>query len=167
MVFGFAEGTTDVTASDDHVTASNSVAVTVLPGETAGGSGTGYPRVLISDNDPDPDTGEPVILSSDDPPVHQRPHDVERNIWWINSASPLARLYLEDEFGPESREWRIYHIDRYIDVIVQISTSRGPDSEDEMDVGEWTARWGERAADIQGAAASGLATFIREGALPS
>jgi hypothetical protein len=167
MVFGFAEGTTDVTASDDHVSAENSVVVTVLPGETAGGSGSGYPRVLISDNDPDPDTGEPVILSPDDPPVHQRPHDVERNIWWINSASPLARLYLEGEFGPESREWRIYHIDRYIDVIVQISTSRGPDSEDQIGVGEWTARWGERAADIQGAAASGLVTFIREGVLPS
>jgi hypothetical protein len=167
MVFGFAEGTTDVTASDDRVSADNSVVVTVLPGETGGGSKSGYPRVLISDNDPDPDTGEPVILSPDDPPVHQRPHDVERNIWWINSASPLARLYLEDEFGPESREWRIYHIDRYVDVIVQIWTSRGPDSEDQMNVGDWTARWGERAADVQGAAASGLATFIQEGVLPS
>lgn len=164
MVFGFTEGTTEVTASDDAVTADNIVTVNVGPGE--GDEGQGYPRVLISEINPDPDTGETVVLNSDDPPVHQRPHDVERNIWWINSAAPLARLYLRDEFGPESREWRIYHIERYIDVIVQIAMTQGPEAEDTMDAGEWMARWGERAADIQGAAADGLSGFIYDGELP-
>jgi hypothetical protein len=167
LVFGFAEGTTEITASDDRVTADNSVLVTVVPGDTGGGSTSAYPRVLISEIDPDPDTGETVVLSTDDPPVHQRVKDFERNIWWINSASPLARLYLGQEFGPQSREWRIYHVERYIDVIVQISMSQGPDAEDELDIDQWTARWGERAADIQGAAADGLAAFIRNGDLPS
>jgi hypothetical protein len=167
LVYGFAEGTTEVTASDDSVTADNSVSVTVLPGDTSGGSSSAYPRVLISEIDPDPDTGEAVILSFDDPPVHQRPHDVERNIWWINSSSPLAQLYLGKEFGPQSREWRIYHVERYIDVIVQISMSQGPEAEDQLDVGEWTARWGERAADVQEKAADGLSGFIANGELPS
>ena len=45
--------------------------------------------------------------------------------------------------------------------------SQGPEAEDEMDVGEWTARWGERAADIQGKAADGLVAFIENGELPS
>jgi len=143
--------------------------VTVTPGEDGGGSGKGYPRVLISEIQADPDTGEDVVLSSDDPPVHQRPHDVERNIWWINCAAPLAALYMDtsSDFGPESREWRIYHLERYIDVIVQIAMSQGAEAEDVMDVGEWIARWGERASDIQAAAASGLAAFIHDGDLPS
>jgi hypothetical protein len=166
MVFGFTEGSTDVTAGDDRVTADDAVTVTVGPPEDDGG-GKGYPRVLISEINSDPDTGETVVLSADDPPVHQRPHHVERNIWWINSASPLARLYLADEFGPESREWRIYHLERYIDVIVQIAMSQGPEAEDEMNAGDWMARWGERAADIQAAAAAGLAACIHDGELPS
>jgi hypothetical protein len=168
MVFGFAEGVTEVTASDDRVTADNSVTVNIGPGDADGDtSGSSYPRVLISEINADPDTGESVVLRSDDPPVHQHPHDVERNIWWINSASPLARLYLEGAFGPESREWRIYHIERYIDIIVQITMSQGPEADYQMDAGEWMARWGERAADIQGAAAAGLVAFIQDGALPS
>jgi len=165
MVYGFAEGVTEVTATDDRISADTSVTINVGPGDSEGDHGSAYPRVLISEINPDPDTGDPVVLSSDDPPVHQRPHDVERDIWWINSASPLARLYLE--FGPESREWRIYHIERYVDVIVQISMSQGPESEDQMSTGDWMARWGERAADIQAAAARGLAAFIQDGDLPS
>ncbi|MFY9580043.1 MAG: hypothetical protein WAQ33_12025 [Gaiellaceae bacterium] len=169
MVFGFTPGTTEITAADERCTAGNSVTTIVVPGEDGGGSGRGYPRVLISEIDADPDTGEDVVLSPDDPPVHQQVHDVERNIWWINSASPLARLYLDAShgFGPETREWRIYHLERYVDVIVQISMSQGPESEDELDVGEWIARWGERAADVQSAAVVGLATFIENGDLPS
>ncbi|MGI8428920.1 MAG: Ig-like domain-containing protein [Solirubrobacteraceae bacterium] len=115
MVFGFTVGTTGVLASDDRVDADDSVDVTVIPDEGGGDRGSGYPRVLISEIDPDPDTSEDVTLSPDDPPVYQRVHDVERNIWWINSAAPLARLYLAEPFGAESREWRIYHIERYID----------------------------------------------------
>jgi hypothetical protein len=167
FVFGFSEGSTDVTATDENVTADDSVTVTVGPGDADGTSTSAYPRVLISEINADPDTGDEVTLSSDDPPVHQRVVDVERNIWWINSASPLARLYLSDEFGPESREWRIYHLERYIEVIAQIAMTQGPDADDVMDVSEWTARWGERAATIQEAAAIGLASFIHDGDLPS
>jgi hypothetical protein len=152
MVFGFTVGATEVLASDDHVDADDSVDITVVPDEGGGDRGSGYPRVLISEIDPDPDTGEDVTLSPDDPPVYQRVHDVERNIWWINSAAPLARLYLAEPFGAESREWRIYHIERYIDVIVQIAMSQGPEADETMDVGDWTRSWGERASEVQIAA---------------
>jgi Bacterial Ig-like domain (group 2) len=167
MVFGFAEGVTEVTASDDNASANNSVVVEVGPGDSGDGTGSSYPRVLISEIQLDPDTLEEVVLSSDDPPVHQRVEDVERNIWWINSASPLARIYLSGDFGPESREWRIYHLERYVEVIAKIAMTQGPDAEDVLGVDEWAARWGERAATIQEAAAAGLASFIHDGELPS
>lgn len=168
MAYGFSEGSTEVTAEDDRCAAEGTVTVTVVAAE-AGGGGKAYPRVLVSEINADPDTGEDVVLSADDPPVHQRPHDVERNIWWINSAAPLASLYMNTGrgFGPDSREWRIYHLERYIDVIVQIAMSQGPEAEDQMDVGEWVSRWGERASNIQAAAAAGLTTFIQDGDLPA
>jgi hypothetical protein len=169
MAYGFSEGSTEVTAEDDRCAAEGTVTVTVVAAEAGGGGGKAYPSVLVSEINADPDTGEDVVLSADDPPVHQRPHDVERNIWWINSAAPLASLYMTTArgFGPESREWRIYHLERYIDVIVQIAMSQGPEAEDQMDVGEWVARWGERASNIQAAAADGLTAFIQDGDLPA
>ncbi len=63
IVFGFMVGATEVLASDDRVDADDSVNITVIPGEGGGDRGSGYPRVLISDIDPDPDTGEDVTLS--------------------------------------------------------------------------------------------------------
>jgi hypothetical protein len=128
----------------------------------------GFPRVLISEFQEDPDTGETVTLSRDDPPVHQRAQDPDRNIWWINAAAPLARLYLDVNkgYGFGSREWRIYHTERFIDVIVQIMLSTGPASEDELSPGGWIARWGERASDVQLAATKGLSAFLERGDLP-
>ncbi len=99
MVFGFTEGSTEVAATDENVTAENSVAVSVLPGDSDRGGGSRYPRVLVSEIDPDPDTGEDVTLSPDDPPVHQRVHDVKRNILWINSDPRSPACILADRSG--------------------------------------------------------------------
>lgn len=172
-VYGFQIGSTDVTAMDDRCIATNTVSVSVVESSGKGGDGDsgtrrGHPLVLISEYQPDPDTGEDVVLSGDDPPVHQRPQDADRNIWWINSAAPLARLYLTSEsYGYESREWRIYHTERLIDVIVQIMLTHGPASEDTLAPGEWIGRWGQTASDVQIAAARGLAKFLASGELPT
>jgi hypothetical protein len=167
-VYGFKLGETEVTAMDEHAEATNTSKVRVVEGDGSGdegGKGKSYPRVLISEFDPDPDTGEEVILSPDDPPVHQRPQDVPRNIWWINAAAPAARVYgsADKGFGYDSREWRIYHMERFIDVIVQILLVTGPASEDELDSSAWIGRWGERASDVQASAAKTLATFVESG----
>lgn len=174
MVFGFEVGETEVTAMDDRCEADTSAKVTVVPpdegtGDDDGdGRGSGYPRVMISEYQDDPDDGEPVNLSPDDPPVYQRAQDVDRNIWWINAAAPLARIYLDEAkgYGFETREWRIYHTDRFIDVIVQILLVSDPDSQDDASAGDWIGRWGQRASEIQVSAAKGLASFISDGELP-
>ena len=172
-VYGFQIGGTEVTAMDDRCIAKESATVTVVESDDGGdddgdGRRRGFPLVLISEYQADPDTDETVALPSDDPPVHQRPQDVDRNIWWINSAAPLARLYLDKEkgYGYESREWRIYHTERLIEVIVQIMMTTGPASEDVLGPGEWIGRWGQSASDVQVAAAKGLASFLSTGELP-
>ena len=116
----------------------------------------------------DPDTKEPVYFSGDDPPVWQRAQDADRNIWWINSAAPLARLYLDTGkgYGFESREWRMYHLERYIDIIVQIALRYGPSERESLSASEWILQWGAKVAEIQPAAAADLTEFIATGELP-
>jgi len=171
LVFGFAPGQTEVTAGDDECLSKNSAVVTVIPGEGRGAGtqrGQGYPKVLISEVDPDPETGEPVSFSSEDPPVWQRPQDVDRNIWWINSAAPFARMYLDKSrsYGYGSREWRMYHLERYIEIMVQIALTHGPTEKEALSAGDWILRWGAQVAEIQATAASALCEFIATGQLP-
>lgn len=171
LVFGFAPGETEVVAGDDKCLAKDAAIVKVLPAQARGVGdqrGQGYPRVLISGVDPDPETGELVDFSREDPPVWQRPQDVDRNIWWINSSAPFARLYLDTSrgYGVQSREWRMYHLERYIDVMVQIALTHGPTEKDTLSVGDWILRWGAQVAEIQATAASALSEFIANGQLP-
>jgi hypothetical protein len=167
LVFGSNVGQTDIWAGDDRCL-SGAATVRVVPGEGPGGGGNrgrGYPKVLISEIDPDPETGESVNFSPDDPPVAQRPQDVENNVWWINSSAPLARLNLE-RYGHASREWRMYHLERYMDVMVQISMTYGPTESLEMSAADWIQKWGERVAELQRHMAVSLADFIGYGFLP-
>lgn len=169
LVYGFAPGEVRVAAGDDHHLYSDSALVRVH--EAAEGAedgkdeGKGYPRVLLSDIDADPTTGERVQLSPDHPPVYQRVPDVERNIWWINTSTPLASLYLSDEYGYKSREWRIYHIERYMDVLAQIALLSEATGE-QLDAADWTTRWGDYISKLQKMAAVGLRDFIRDAELP-
>lgn len=74
-----------------------------------------FPLVLISGQDPDPDTGEHVLLDPRQEVVYQRPGDTVKNIWWINGQRPLADRLLAG--GPTSERWRDYLLQRYIDII--------------------------------------------------
>jgi len=172
LLFGFAEGETKVTAGDDNCDADNPSVIRVVPGHgrgRGGNKGRGYPLVLVSGEiDPDPETQEYVNFSREDPPVWQRPQDVDRNIWWINSAAPLAAMYLDasKDYGSQSREWRMYHLERYIDVIVQVALTNAPTESESLSVNEWIMRWGAQVVEIQSAAASDLSQFIATGDLP-
>ena len=172
LVFGFSPGETTVVAGDDKRISKQSAKIKVVPGEARKPGehhGKGYPIVLVSGSiDKDPDTNEYVYFSSEDPPVAQRVQDVERNIWWINSSAPLAKLYLatSKEYGYESREWRMYHLERYIDIIVQIALTHGPTEAEPLSVNDWIMKWGAQVAEIQAAAVSDLGEFIASGQIP-
>jgi hypothetical protein len=79
----------------------------------------------------------------------------------------LAKLYLDHQkgYGYESREWRIYHVERYIEIIAQISLTSDPNL-DQLGVDDWVLAWGERTATIQAAAAASLEAFIEDGEVP-
>ncbi len=171
LVFGFSPGETAVIAGDDKCLSENPTLIKVVLSRSADKGnqrGRGYPIVLVSGFDPDPYTNESVAFSKDDPPVWQRPQDADRNIWWINSSAPLARLYLDGSkgYGHESIAWRMYHLERYIDVIVQIALTHGPTDKESLSVNDWILKWGAQVAEIQTAAAADLHSFITMGELP-
>jgi len=172
MVYGHAPGRTKVIAHDDNTEADKPAMVTVSEGDGAAAGkkgGRGYPRVLVSGGiDPDPETGEPVHFSPEDPPVWQRAQDPERNIWWINSAAPLAHLYLskDEGYGYDTEAWRMYHVERYIEVITQIVMMYDPQIPSPLRPDEWILQWGAKVAEVQTAAAAELASFIKTGELP-
>lgn len=168
LVYAVGPGETEVTATDDSCRTDVPAVVRVSPspGKGAGKDrGRGYPRILISEVDCAPDEDRPRILRSDDPPIHQPlPIDVDNNIWWINLASPFARLYYSSErYGVKSEAWRMYHVERVIDVMVQIALSHGPDSEESRGSRDWIYRAAGLEADIRAKAIESLREFIESG----
>lgn len=181
VVFGASPGEAEVFAGDDKVMCEQGAKIRVVEGAGLAGRegkgtgkssgrqrGRGYPLILVSGVDPDPDTGDFRHFTSDHPPVWQEPVDADRNIWWINSAAPLARMYLDKDlgYGYESREWRMYHLERYVDIITQIAMTYDPRISGPMTVNQWILSSGEKIAEIQSAVAAELADFIRDGRLP-
>jgi len=167
LVYGFGPGETQVTATDDGCRSDIPAVVKVTPSQGRGAGrdrGRGYPRILISEVDIGPDEEQPRRFRADDPPIHQLPVDVDNNIWWINLASPFARLYYASErYGVKSEAWRMYHVERVINVMVQIALSHGPDSEESRGSRDWIYRAAEFEAEIRAKAIDSLKGFIESG----
>jgi len=166
MVFAYEPGQTEVACGDDQAECSCPSKVIVTETED-GGSGKGHPRVLLSEIDNDPSEGTPPIFNSADPPVNQRPQDVDRNIWWINMASPLARRYVDvaKGAGAQSQQWRVYHLERYIEVMVKIVLTHDFDQGDELSFDTMLRRWDEEAVNMQERISGTLIRFLDGGDL--
>lgn len=172
LVYAFSPGETQVIAGDNKCLSSKDATIKVKPGIGHGKGdkkGRGYPQVLISGFDVDPETGIQVDFSSDSPPIVQRPQDASRNIWWINSSAPLARMYLDSSkgYGYKSREWRVYHLERFVEVIIQILLQNESGDNELLTVDQFLMNWGFKASEIQNAVISDLSDFITNGTLPS
>lgn len=79
-----------------------------------------YPRVLISEVDPDPLSadGKSIILDPRQGLIYQRPQDDDEGIYWINYSAPLAKG-IRDKYGENSLRWRDYLLQRYVDILVK------------------------------------------------
>lgn len=167
MVFGIQPGKTTIHAGDDRVMTGQPAEVVVTEAERDNPGG-GYPLILLSEIENDPDAGEPATFSSEEPPVHQRPQDVDRNIWWINMASPLARRYVDVARGGGARapEWRAYLIERYVEVMVKILLTYDFEHGEELTFETMLRRWDEEAVNMQRRIASSLMSFLDQGRFP-
>jgi Bacterial Ig-like domain (group 2) len=166
MVFGLTVGETNVAAGDNQALSVTPTRVRVLErGETGKDGGSGFPRILLSEIDDDPLGERPPVFSEAEPPVYQRVQDVDHNIWWINMASPLARRYIDTARGGgwNSREWRVYHLERYIEVMVKILLTYDFTHGQDLSFETMLRRWEEESIAMQQRAIASLHGFLEGG----
>jgi hypothetical protein len=165
MVFALMPGETSVTAADNQIEATAPAKVKVLTAEESKKSGGGFPQILLSEIDIDPLGETPPKFSNEDPPVLQRAQDVDANIWWINMASPLARRYIDTAkgSGAKSREWRVYLLERYIEIMVKIVLNYSFLQGEELTFETMLRRWEEEATNMQQRAMESLSNFLDGG----
>ena len=162
VVFGLTPGTTSVTAGDNQAQDTSPTIIVVLEAdEKRKDGGTGFPHILLSEIDVDPLGEEPPVFSQAEPPVHQRPQDVDHNIWWINMASPLARHYfVAEKGGAKSREWRVYHLERYIEIMVKIILHYDFMHGEDLSFETMLRRWEEESIKMQKNAVDSLQGYL-------
>lgn len=82
--------------------------VQVLANPDNPGPGEGFPRLLLTGRDLDPETGEVREGDPEQPTLWQEVSDVRHNIWWLNLEAPDARFAFS-RFEDDPHLWRQFH----------------------------------------------------------
>ena len=93
--------------------------VTVTPNPGEHDREGGFPRLLVTDRDVDPSTGEIRESNVDQPTVWQEVSDHQRNIWWLNLGSPEAAFFFTQR-TENPIHWRAFHSQKLIEMVVQV-----------------------------------------------
>lgn len=76
-------------------------------------------------------------------------------------ASPLARRYFSS--GARGKEWRVYHLERYIEIMVKIVLHYDFMHGEDVSFETTLRRWEEEAINMQQKAAETLSLFLDGG----
>lgn len=95
------------------------VEATVVPNPEASGHGGGFPQLLVTGRDYDPETGEVREGDPDCPALWQEMWDQRNNIWWLNLASREAEFAFRQQ-AQHPKVWRQFHVSKLIDMVVQV-----------------------------------------------
>jgi hypothetical protein len=71
------------------------VEVRVVPNERRNRPGGGFPQLLVTGRDIDPETGEIRPGDPDRPSLNQEVSDYDHNIWWLNLDAPDAAFFFQ------------------------------------------------------------------------
>ncbi len=93
--------------------------VAVIPNPKERQRGGGFPRLLITDKDVDPDTGKIRPSNPDQPTLWQEVCDELANIWWLNLGSPEASYFFKSRHEDLLR-WRSFHVQKLIEMVAQV-----------------------------------------------
>jgi len=110
-------GNTIVYAGAGDVKARIGAEVIVIPNPNLKNKAKGFPTLLLTDKDIDPETGKIRPGDPDKPPLWQELEDFQNNIWWLNLQNPQVAFYYN--LGTKSEFWRMYFAEKYIDLVVQ------------------------------------------------
>lgn len=122
------------------------------------------PRVLLSDQDPDPfsESGDSITLSPRQPAVYQRQQDVDEGLYWINTSAPLAKSILE-RYDQNDPRWRDYLFQRYVDIFVREALNVLQNNDpDDFNAANVEQKINEVVIRIHQAASTELSSFLFE-----
>lgn len=119
--------------------------VEVVPNPNPPGKGEGFPQLLITEKDIDPETGSIREGDPEEPALWQEPADLIHNVWWINMQSPEANFAssLKDE-NPSS--WRLFRSIKLFEMIAQVNMNSDFTEKGESEVAE---RWANHKLKLE------------------
>jgi hypothetical protein len=93
------------------------------------GPGEGFPKLLMTGRDIDPDTNETRPGDPYSPALWQEVGDETHNIWWLNVGSPEADFAMSQK-NEMPEIWRLFHALKVVEMVTQVHmhqeyTSRG------------------------------------------
>jgi hypothetical protein len=140
-VFGNRVGQTCVLAGagdrgQDGVWARIPVDVRVVPNEQRHRPGGGFPQLLVTGRDIDPETGDVRQGDPDRPSLNQEVSDYDHNIWWLNLDAPEATFFFQQR-TENPQAWRGFHAQKLVEMVGQVrmreeATSRGREERPEV-----------------------------------
>lgn len=93
--------------------------VTVVPSEEEVKKGSGFPQLLLTGKDEDPETGEIRQGDPEQPELWQEVSDFRNNVWWLNLDNPAAFFHFNQRHEhPEL--WRSYHAQKTVEMVEQV-----------------------------------------------
>jgi len=129
------------------------VQVTVVPSPDNPERGGGFPRLLLTGRDIDPDTNEVRPGDPDKPSLWQDVSDYINNIWWLNLQSPEA-AFAFSQHDIDAKLWRAFHVQRLIEMVTEVFmqqefTKRGDDERPDYWANHHNARDRHSVAVVQ------------------
>ncbi len=123
-VTGNRVGHTNVTAGagderEGGIWARIQAEVEVVPSDEEIQQGTGFPSLLLTGRDIDPETGEVRPGDPEQPALWQEVSDFKNNVWWLNLEQPAAL----DHFSQRAERpelWRSYHAQKVVEMVQQV-----------------------------------------------
>lgn len=130
LVTGNRIGKTVVYAGASDVWARIGSEIEVIQNPDLRPKGRGFPKLLMTERDIDPETGTIRNGDVDKPALWQEVSDVRHNIWWINMQNPQSAFAFKSG-GPF---WKMFHAEKLADMVVQALmqnefTQKGDDEE--------------------------------------
>jgi hypothetical protein len=93
--------------------------VSVIPSPDELQRGSGFPELRLTDRDTDPATGEIRQGDPEQPALWQEVSDYQSNLWWLNLQSPDAAFFFAQR-GEDIRLWRAFHVQKVVDMVLQV-----------------------------------------------
>ncbi len=81
--------------------------------------GEGFPRLLLTGRDKDPETGEIRQGDLEQPALWQEATDYVNNVWWLNVESPAA-LFFFGRRNEDPQLWRSFHANKLVEMVIQV-----------------------------------------------